>query len=738
MATVYEYKGVSYELPDGLSNEAALARIKASLGNAGSQEFTVQTPEGRNVGVDVQFPAAPAPQAEVSTMERMFGAGSPIVRTVKGAVIDPALAVNQLLASSGLFGQGVKQGATQLVRDVESSIQQGRARVGSEGFDPYQLVGNVISPVNRLVGSAQALQAPGLAAAATRSAGTGSLLGALAPVNAPVEQFGEKKLEQMALGAVLGPILEGGVNALSSFAGLFRGLSPQGRQDVLREQLNTLAGPDRSRVIDELRNAKELVTGSRPTVADAISGIPSAAELAAAQRKLASQSGVAGKFAERTAERQAARVRALDDIAGTEAQRAAVEAKRGAVTGPMRETALAQADLAGPIFTRLEKEIADKFNSVAAAEQTSGLIGSVAPAQQAVAMAGKPGWLSAGDLAAEATQRSTAYKGLAGGLRKEAQLKEFQLKSLEQNGFFPLRADDITSQMDAAIRSTTSDQSKAVLQVMRDKIAMKADENGMLNSRDLYENVRKTSNQEIAKLLGLGEQYASGGLPQQAAKALGNVKSFVDAALNKSSDGLWSKYLNSYAAYSKKLNRMEVGDYLSKKLQTPLDKERAGVFATAVENAAGTIKKSTGIPRFDKLSDVLTPKEVGTVNNVLADLNRTSKADELARMVRGVETGLPDAARASPDFLNKYVTLGKAAFGYLQRGNAKAFNEQMAEMLLDPVAMAQFLTLAVPKGRVNETTSAMMKLMDDPTRAAFTQVFLIPATASEVGAARQE
>ncbi|CAB5222933.1 hypothetical protein UFOVP376_36 [uncultured Caudovirales phage] len=31
MATVYEYKGVPYELPDGLTNEAALARIKASL-----------------------------------------------------------------------------------------------------------------------------------------------------------------------------------------------------------------------------------------------------------------------------------------------------------------------------------------------------------------------------------------------------------------------------------------------------------------------------------------------------------------------------------------------------------------------------------------------------------------------------------------------------------------------------------------------------------------------------------
>ena len=34
MATVYEYKGVSYELPDGLTNEDALARIKKQIGGA--------------------------------------------------------------------------------------------------------------------------------------------------------------------------------------------------------------------------------------------------------------------------------------------------------------------------------------------------------------------------------------------------------------------------------------------------------------------------------------------------------------------------------------------------------------------------------------------------------------------------------------------------------------------------------------------------------------------------------
>jgi hypothetical protein len=43
MPTVYEYKGVSYELPDGLSNEAALAKIRASLGEADNQPVAKPT-----------------------------------------------------------------------------------------------------------------------------------------------------------------------------------------------------------------------------------------------------------------------------------------------------------------------------------------------------------------------------------------------------------------------------------------------------------------------------------------------------------------------------------------------------------------------------------------------------------------------------------------------------------------------------------------------------------------------
>ena len=670
----------------------------------------------------------------VSNTELMFGAGSPIARTIKGAIVDPALAVNQLLASTGLFGSDIKKGATQVVSDVEKATQEGRARVGSTGFDPYQLLGNIVSPVNRLVGVTQApLAGQGLMANIARSGGTGAALSALQPVNAPVEQFGERKLEQMATGFVLGPVVEGGVKAVGGLLNTLKSLTPTGRQEFMQKQLNELAGADRTKVIEALRDAKEIVSGSRPTVAQAISDIPSAVELAAAQSKLSAKPKVAGAFQERLVEQQAARARELQTIAGTEGQQAALIAERTGVTTPMRETALEQSNLAGPLFTKLEKEISDKFNSLAAAEQTSGMTGLAATIQQSLATKGKPGWLSAGDIASDAAGRAKAYKELAGTLRGEAQLKQFQLKSLEQNGFFPLRASDLTDQLDKAIRGTTSDQSKAVLQGIREKVISKADENGLLNSRDVYENIRKPSNQDINKWLGLGEQFATGGIPQQAASALGSAKKFIDASLDKSSEGLWSKYLTSYTDYSKRLNRMEIGDYLSKSLQTPLGKETAGEFATAVENAAGTIKKSTGIPRFDKLSDVLTPKEVSSVNNVLADLKRDAKAKELARKVGALDIGGPDVAKDAPQLLNRTFTLMKAAVEYLQRGNADAYNRQMAELMMNPGALAQFMTVGIPKGRTSEFVSSMMKLMDAPTRAAFVQSFTVPSVAKEVG-----
>jgi hypothetical protein len=180
---------------------------------------------------------------------------------------------------------------------------------------------------------------------------------------------------------------------------------------------------------------------------------------------------------------------------------------------------------------------------------------------------------------------------------------------------------------------------------------------------------------------------------------------------------------------------MEIGDYLVKRLQTPLDKERAGVFATAVENAAGTIKKSTGIPRYEKLDQVLTPKEIGTVNVVLADLSRKTKADQLAAKVGQLEPGLPDVAGNIPGLLSRTVTLTKEALGLLQQGNQQKFNAKMTELMLEPAAVAQLMSSGVDKGRISTLVSSMFKYMDEPTKAAFIQSFTVP-TASREGVAQ--
>lgn len=729
--TITAPDGNSYDVtaPDTATQDEVLAYAKSNY-----QKAAPAAPPTAAQQIPTGGMAAPAaePTAPPSIIQQMFGMGSPIARFAKGAVVDPALGVNQLLASSGLFGQDIKQGASQNVRAYEQATEQARAAQGSTGFDPFQLGGAVLSPVNKLVGGAQAV-GTGLGSALARSAGTGATLAAVQPVLGPDERFTEQKLTQIGVGAALGPLVEGSIKAVGKLYSAAKGLTPAGRDTALRESLNKLVGPEREKAIQAMRDTKELVTGSRPTVAEVLSDMPTTVELAAAQKKLASSTGTGGFFVNRAAENQAARLRAIENIAQTPTARAALSAERGAVTGPMRESALDQSDLAGPIFTKLEKEIAGKFNGVAAAETTAGMKGMAGANQASIMQAGKPGWLTAGDLAASAKEGSGLYKGLAGNLRKEAQLKQFQLNSLEQNGFFPLKASDITERIDAAIRGARKDEVKGILQETRDKILSKADENGILNSRDLYENVRQSINRDItAYSAKIGKPFM-GGLPEAEAKTAANIKKFVDSSLDKSSDGLWTKYIKSYTDYSNKLNRMEVGDYLSKKLNTPLDKEGAGAFAAAVENAAATIKSSTGLPRYKNLSDVLSKEEVSVVNNVLADLQRVDKAKNLASKISGVEGGAPNVLENTPQIFSQIVSVLKAGIRYLQQGNQTAYNQKMAELMLNPAATAQFMSSGLKKGQASNFVSALMKGMDAPTRAAFQQAFVIPAVSQEIG-----
>lgn len=629
----------------------------------------------------------------------------------------------------GLLQLGSEAVGSKTVSDAvqrqEQQYEQGRAEAGSTGFDPMRLVGNVAQPLNYVIPAAGG-------SGVLRTAGTGAILAATQPVVSGGDEFWKDKGTQVAVGAIIGPLADLGVRGASALGKSLGTLTEKGKLQAVQDWLLKLSGKDKDVVIAALKDVPEIVTGSKPTALEALANVPAGANIAKAQQVIGEQQGTSAAMIARQMEQEAARKAQLSAIAGTDAERTALAAERSAVTGPMRETALNQSDVAGPIVTKLEREISNKFHSLAAAEQTSGSIGAAARVQQQAAATGKPGWLTAGDIAAEAGKTSKAYKDLAGQVRQEARLKQFQLDSLEQNGFFPLKAYDLTSSIDKAIKSTVSDQSKAVLQAVKDKIISKADENGIIGSRDLYENVRKMSNQDIAKLLGLNEQYASGGIPAQAAKALDSTKKLIDASLDKSSDGLWSKYLTTYKGYSDKLNRMEVGAALEQKLGTSLgNKERAGAFATAVTESASLIKKATGMPRFENINQVLTKEETSSVNKVLADLQRLEQGKSLASktVLEGYE---PKAPLEGVQLLSRSVSIAKLAMQALSRGNKADFEKKFLDVSLDPQAMAALMQAGPITGQ-RKLIEAINRNLSPEAQAVFRQSMGVSDTAREVG-----
>jgi len=112
-----------------------------------------------------------------------------------------------------------------------------------------------------------------------------------------------------------------------------------------------------------------------------------------------------------------------------------------------------------------------------------------------------------------------------------------------------------------------------------------------------------------------------------------------------------------FAARSKPINAMEVGQVLKESLTSPLDETlRPAAFAQAVRNAPGTIKKATGAPRFEDLSAILDTADSTKVANVLSDLSRTAEYRRLAKA-----GGRPNAMGSVTDIPGAQGFIGQAA-----------------------------------------------------------------------------
>jgi len=685
---VYQYEGQHFDLPEGLSNEQAIAKIESHLGKTPA---ATEVQRGR--------PTMANDPRRVDQAQPSF-VGSEAYSALKGAVIDPVLGSIQTFAertplgttanllSKYLTGTSTSEAARSTINKEQQAYEQGRQAQGREGIDVPLLGGAILSPVNKLTGGAGVI-------------GTGAIQGAIQPVVGDPEDYLATKTMQVGVGAILGPLLESGVKLSGAALERLKGLTESGRTQAVKDYLVEIIGPENiGKVTKALQSAQEIVPGSKPTAAQALTETPEGMFVSAAEKQVAKTSI---PMQQQYTAQEAARQAELSKISGTAEQVASVEAARQA-TGQTREAALAEADTVKTAADAITKNVMGEANRLVNARGSSFVSGEGVPTTDI----------------------------LAGAKQKTADLITYQKQTLADSGFFPLEAKGVVSEIDKAIAGTSSDLSKAVLGLAKDKILSKADENGFISSRDLYDNVRKTLNQDIEAFLQQAGKPSQGGIPQQAAKAAGNVKSFIDASLNKSSNGLWGKYIGDFAGHSQKLDRMAIGQALKEKLGVPLDNvERAGSFAQAVQDSTSLIKKSTGMPRYENLNQILTAEETGSVNKVLADLRRQELAATQGKSVRA-----PGFTEEAPlqgvNLLSRPITLAKEVLQMLTRGTKAQFNGKMAELLSDPQALAVFLQSGPISGQ-RKLVEAINKRLDPSTQSAFIQAVGVQGLTKELG-----
>lgn len=158
-----------------------------------------------------------------------------------------------------------------------------------------------------------------------------ALIGSATGLIQPSENTSET-LTNTALGGAAGAgglaIGRGLAAGYQGLTGLIRPITQKGQQEIAAEVLQSSA-TDAGKAIQSAKNAKSLVAGSMPTLGQ-VANDPGLAQL---ERILLNNPETAGPIARRYAEQQAARTKAISDIAGTAEHRAGIEQGRAVFAG---------------------------------------------------------------------------------------------------------------------------------------------------------------------------------------------------------------------------------------------------------------------------------------------------------------------------------------------------------------------------------------------------------------------
>lgn len=163
----------------------------------------------------------------------------------------------------------------------------------------------------------------------------------------------------------------------------------------------------------------------------------------------------------------------------------------------------------------------------------------------------------------------------------------------------------------------------------------------------------------------------------------------------------------TFSAQSAPINQMQVGQFLEGKLIPALGEEssnlRAAGYASALADAPGTIKRSTGQPRYSQLSEVMTPEQMAILDSVHDDLARIKLTDTQASRARSSGASVKTAGSGAvgeikaPHLLTRITTIANDILNRMQGKLDQKLAIELAVEMLDPALAAKAIEKALAR-----------------------------------------
>jgi len=194
-------------------------------------------------------------------------------------------------------------------------------------------------------------------------------------------------------------------------------------------------------------------------------------------------------------------------------------------------------------------------------------------------------------------------------------------------------------------------------------------------------------------------------------RLVGEVKDNLMEWMGKKNP-LYTKAREEWQKNSNPINRMEVGLEFKNALIGGANKqEKANLFVNAMNNAAKTLKKSTGINRYKKLGDILPEEDVAKLNRIKSELRTEAQRKEMAGGATPLLQKLNgEFVLSLPHILSRPIVIANHVLKGLGKDHTAAYKSLLRDLMEDPEKFLQVYKLPTENKRSQMAVDIVSRL----------------------------